>query len=180
VVRHEIDDRSLEGKGSGQFILSGSAAPTDNETRHSGSMRITKVSVDTMSLMESGDSSNLVNFADLFKKNVKVNGISKHDVDNYIDFIIRGGWPQLTSLSPENATKKIADYVNNISSVDLRTLNSEPDPIRTAALIRSLSRNIATNATLETISTETKISRQTIRKYLDQLTQIFILNELHP
>ena len=46
VIRHEIDDRQMPG----QFILSGSAAPSDDIRRHSGEGRLVRVRMRTMSL----------------------------------------------------------------------------------------------------------------------------------
>jgi predicted AAA+ superfamily ATPase len=66
--------------------------------------------------------------------------------------------------------------------VDLRTLHSKPHPKRILSLINALSRNIGTTASYETLSKETdiRVERHTIRKYLDQLSQTFILDELLP
>ncbi|MDR0308556.1 MAG: DUF4143 domain-containing protein [Coriobacteriales bacterium] len=52
-----------------------------------------------------------------------------------------------------------------------------------AALIRALSRNVSTEASIELLAKEAGldyegISRPSVRKYLDQLTQIFVLEEL--
>jgi hypothetical protein len=44
-----------------------------------------------MSLAESEDSTNEVNFVDLFKKGTTVKGLSEHTFDQYVDLIIRGG-----------------------------------------------------------------------------------------
>lgn len=52
-VRRTIDDRKLPG----QFILTGSAVPPDDETRHVGAGRITRIRLRPMSLFESGHSS---------------------------------------------------------------------------------------------------------------------------
>ena len=49
VIRHEIDERQRRG----QFILSGSAAPPEDVTRHSGAGRIARLSMRPMSLAES-------------------------------------------------------------------------------------------------------------------------------
>lgn len=50
--------RACDARGQrGQFILTGSADPPDDITRHSGAGRITRVPMRTMSLFESGESS---------------------------------------------------------------------------------------------------------------------------
>ena len=51
-VRRVADERALPG----QFILSGSAVPSDETTRHTGAGRITRIRMRPMSLFESGHS----------------------------------------------------------------------------------------------------------------------------
>jgi predicted AAA+ superfamily ATPase len=58
VVRHEIDERALPG----QFILTGSSAPSDDHTRHTGAGRFARLTLRPMSLYESGDSKAQVDF----------------------------------------------------------------------------------------------------------------------
>jgi predicted AAA+ superfamily ATPase len=75
------------------------------------------------------------------------------------------------------------DYVDNLANVDLRTLDSPPDPIRMTALLRALARNIATETAVDALAREAEIhdagvSGKTARKYLDQLARVFILDEL--
>ena len=178
-VRHEIDDRSVPG----QFILAGSAAPSDDATRHTGAGRIARLVLRPMSLDESGDSQKSVPFGTLFKKGAEVGGYGGLSVEDYADLIVRGGWPALIGREPLSAREALIDYVANITHVDLRTLKSPPDPVRMSALILAISRNIATEASLEKLATEAEIheggiTAKTVRKYLDQLTRIFVLDEL--
>lgn len=62
-VRFEVDKRDEFG----QFILTGSAVPTDlSEVYHSGTGRIFRMKMRTMSLYESGESSSKVSLSALF------------------------------------------------------------------------------------------------------------------
>jgi predicted AAA+ superfamily ATPase len=88
-------------------------------------------------------------------------------------------------LTPTQASNEIFNYIDNISEVDFRNIKERPSKQRTLALINALSRNIATEASYETLAKEAdifdsnnKISTKTTRKYLDLLTQAFILDEL--
>jgi len=179
-IRHEIDVRSLPG----QFILTGSAAPDDDKIRHTGAGRFSRLTLRPMSLSESGDSLNLVRLESLFfARKIKCGGFGGHTIENYSDLIVRGGWPALVEKNPMSALDAMIDYVDNVAFVDLRTLKSPPDPIRMAALIRAIARNISTEVSLEKLAKEAEIiddgiTAKTVRKYLDQLTQIFILEEL--
>jgi predicted AAA+ superfamily ATPase len=60
-VRRAVDDRGVRG----QFILTGSAVPADDVTRHSGAGRITRLRMRPMSLFESGHSSGTVSLQGL-------------------------------------------------------------------------------------------------------------------
>jgi predicted AAA+ superfamily ATPase len=179
-IRYEIDKRNTKG----QFILTGSVAPSDDISAHSGAGRIARLTLRTMSLAESGDSENKVNFSDLFVKNAHIGGLGGAKIEDYARLIVRGGMPALIGERAEISHEAMVDYVENVAYTDMRTLTSPPTPERIAALIRSLSRNLSTEATLETLAKETgltdpaPIATSTIRKYLDQLTEIFILEEL--
>ena len=55
-----------DGRRPGRFILTGSASPSDDVTRHTGTGRITRVQMRPMSLFETGLSSGEVSMGDLF------------------------------------------------------------------------------------------------------------------
>ena len=179
-VRAEIDERAVKG----QFILTGSANPSDDISTHTGAGRIARLTLRTMSLSESNNSAKAVNFSDLFSKKTEVGGLGGAELIDYANLIVRGGMPALVSETPEIAQEAMIDYVENIAYIDMRTLPSPPTPERVAALIRSLSRNISTEASLEKLALETGFTEQsamatnTVRKYLDQLSGIFVLEEL--
>jgi predicted AAA+ superfamily ATPase len=179
-VRAEIDERSAKG----QFILTGSANPSEDISTHTGAGRIARLTLRTMSLAESGDSIKAVNFSDLFVKGKEIGGIGGAELVDYAGLIVRGGMPALIGETPEIAHEAMRDYVENIAYIDMRNLPSPPTPERLAALLRSLSRNISTEASLEKLANETGFSDKdsmatsTVRKYLDQLSEIFVLEEL--
>lgn len=179
VVRSEIDSRSAKG----QFMLTGSASPSDDISAHTGAGRIARLTLRTMSLAESGDSVKSVNFSDLFVNSRPVGGAGGAAIEDYARLIVRGGMPALIGETPAVASEAMRDYVENIAYVDMRMLTSPPMPERIAALIRSLSRNISTEASLEKLAAEAGITDKlmaasTVRKYLDQLSAIFVLEEL--
>lgn len=67
-VRFAVDKRGL----TGQFILTGSATPSDNATSHSGTGRITRMLMRPMSLFESNESNGKVSIKDLFGGNTDI------------------------------------------------------------------------------------------------------------
>jgi len=179
-VRSEIDRRSKKG----QFILTGSASPSDDISAHTGAGRIARLTLRTMSLAESDESIKAVNFNDLFVKNTQIGGLGGVEIEDYAKLIVRGGMPALINETPEIAQEAMIDYVENIAYVDMRTLPTPPTPERITALIRSLSRNISTESSLEKLAAETGFTdmspmvTSTVRKYIDQLSGIFVLEEL--
>ncbi|MDR1653395.1 MAG: DUF4143 domain-containing protein [Prevotellaceae bacterium] len=179
-VRHEIDKRQAVG----QFILAGSASPSDDITRHTGAGRIGRVTMMPMTLFESENSTKQVSFKDLFQdKNLKVAGYGGLTIEQYIQKIIVGGFPNLINKTEKQARIYLSNYLDDISRVNVGTDIIKTDPARMRALLRAISRNIATEASVTKLAAEAEfndvtISVQSARKYLDQLAQIFVLQEL--
>ncbi len=178
-IRAEVDARGLPG----QFILTGSAVPVEDQTRHTGAGRMARLTLRPMTLFEQGKTTGQIRFADLFTRGTAVGGMGGPDVPTYASLIVKGGWPAWHGLDADVAMDALRDYVDNLADVDLRTLESRSEPVRMGALLKALSRNISTEASLEKLAVESEIasgslSTPTVRKYLDQLTRIFVLEEL--
>lgn len=179
-VRHEIDRR----QATAQFILAGSAMPADDITRHTGAGRIGRVTLMPMTLFESGNSTKQVNFRKLFADDsFTVAGYGGLTVEQYIQKIIVGGFPNLINKSEKQAQIYLSNYLDDISRVNLGTDIIKTDPVRMRALLRAISRNIATEIPITKLAVEAELdtenlSAQTARKYVDQLSQIFVLQEL--
>lgn len=178
-IRAEIDARGLPG----QFILTGSATPAEDRTRHTGAGRMARLTLRPMTLSEQGKSTGQVQFTDLFTKGTSLGGLGGPTVPEYAELIVKGGWPALRRLDAATAMDALADYVDNLADVDLRTVDGRPEPLRMAALLKALARNSATEASLQKLAEEAELpsgnlSVPTVRKYLDQLTRIFVLEEL--
>ena len=179
-VRHEVDIRQT----TRQFVLAGSAMPSDDVTRHTGAGRIGSVTLMPMTLYESGDSTKQVNFRKLFVDDFStVGGFGGLTVEQYIQKIIVGGFPNLINKTEKQARIYLSNYLDDISKVDLGTGIVKTDPVRMRALIRAISRNIATEISIAKLAKEAELdtdnlSAQTARRYIDQLSQIFVLQEL--
>lgn len=181
-VRHEVDKRGLPG----QFILTGSATPTDEITRHSGAGRFKRLTLRPLSLSESGDSTGAVSFSALFTGS-NVAGIGGPTVEEYARLIVRGGWPALVKNASRNPTEYLLSYLDDVSRVDMPTNDMRIDPLRMNALVRALSRNLATEIPASRLSLEAEldatsagvigVSAQSVRKYLDALSRVFVLEE---
>ena len=73
-----INAVDVAGGVPGQYILTGSATPLsldeEDAPKHTGTGRIARMEMDTMTLEESGDSSKDVSLAKLFEENGRVQG----------------------------------------------------------------------------------------------------------
>lgn len=181
-VRFMVDQRGL----SGQFILTGSAVPLDNAVQHTGTGRISRLTMRTMSLFESGESNGTVSLSELFDGKGEIEAISELTIEQIAFAIVRGGWPASVTDTPQNAMRHAIDYVEAIINADIsRVDNIEKNPVRVRALLRSLSRNISTLATTKTIRDDIAmgdgdglISEKTIGQYINALNRIFVTDNI--
>jgi len=175
-VRYAVDQRGE----TGQFILTGSTLPLNNEIMHSGTGRISRILMRTMSLFESGESNGQVSLASLFD-GADPEGSSALDVRDLAFLISRGGWPGAIGMKDPVALQQAENYLdaiveNDISEVD----NVSRDPIRARMVLRSLARNIATTASLPVIQndvdgTNKPPSTNTVAAYLNGLERLFVI-----
>lgn len=179
-IRHEVDDRNLKG----QFILTGSANPTDNVRLHSGAGRFTIVQMDTLTWQELGYSSGIVKLSDLLQGSFPEFFDEAVSLEFIIDRMLTGGWPTLLNENVKNALIMNRGYADLLCEVDMSKVSGvKRDPLKVRSLLRSLARNTATlvdNKTLEQdvkTSERSDLSRNTISEYLDALSRLMILYE---
>lgn len=179
-VRFEVDKRAK----TGQFILTGSAVPSDNVTAHTGTGRISRLMMRPMSLFESGESNGTVSLRALFDGGQDAEALSDLSIEDIAYAICRGGWPASIRLRDTAALRMAMDYVEAVINYDVsRVDNVEKNPERVRLLLRSLARNIATAATYQTIrddmeATDITISDKTIGSYMNALRRIFVVEDL--
>lgn len=181
-VRFMVDQR---GK-SGQFILTGSAVPKDNVVQHTGTGRISRLLMRPMSLYESMESNGSVSLKALFDGETEIDNFSTLTIEQITFAIVRGGWPASIGKSEKIALRHAIDYVEAIINANVSRVDGiEKNPVRVRALLRSLSRNISTLATIRTIhddiamgDADESISEKTISQYLGALDRIFVTENL--
>ena len=175
IVRGEVDARRQKG----QFILTGSTAPALDAKRHTGAGRFARLKMRTMTLSETGHSTNETSFVDLLA------GDSPRTTDpgfSYRDLVTRivvGGWPGFQDLDAAQASLNLRDYLDTVAEVDLQEVDSvQRDPVRIRRLLSALARSTASEVTLATLAKdETSLSRDTVRDYLAALQRIFIIED---
>lgn len=181
-VRHEVD---LRGVG-GQFILTGSTTPIlDSQISHSGTGRISRIKMRPMSLYESKESNGEISLLNLFNDEEELGSISNLEVEDIANALVRGGWPASVVAESGSPEKRAQDYVDSIVQTDVSQVDGiEKNPNKMFALLRSLSRNISTEANYSTIIKDMEggeresISRPTIQSYLNALQRIFVVEDL--
>ncbi len=175
-VRYAIDMRGE----AGQFILTGSAVPTDNATQHTGTGRISRMTMRPMSLFESGESNGTVSLKALFDGDTEIDALSELDIEQIAFAIVRGGWPASVGEPERIAMRHAIDYVEAVINQDVSRVDGiEKSPVRVRALMRSLARNISTLATIRTIHEDiaATVMRLTASRLLDDFNYFGFLFE---
>ena len=176
-------DRSSE---KGLYILTGSVVKDDSLTKHSGTGRISRLEMTTMTLFESGESTGDISLAELFRQpNMHVDGArGKLSVEELLFAACRGGWPSALGARGDDAQLFVArDYINNVAEVDISKVDHvDRDPQLAAALLKSYARNISTLASKASIRKDVlsvrDISMPTVESYLAALRKLFVVSDI--
>lgn len=182
-VRFEVDHRD----SLGQFILTGSAVPADDEDIiHSGTGRFSWLTMRPMSLYESGESTGTVSLAELFKSPEEIEGIANLDLDRLAFLVCRGGWPQAVNLTGTIALDQAKDYYIGVVRSDIsRADGVRKAPERVERIMRSYARNQGTQIPYTTIVEDieanegTTIDQETVALYIEALRKIFVVEDSH-
>jgi len=178
-VRAAADDTGT----AGSFILTGSATPTDDLTRHTGTGRITRVQMRPMSLCESGLSSGELGMQELFSARTASAATTEVGLGDLTEAICRGGWPACHTMDLAAAQRYCLGYIGEVSRADIAQLTGERrNPTGVMRLIQSLARNVASEASERTLASDTggqqPLHRSTVASYLDSLRRLFVVEEL--
>jgi uncharacterized protein len=180
-VRRAVD---ASGGESGSFILTGSAVPADDASRHSGAGRILRLRMRPMSLAESGHSSGAISLARLFDGDDARASESSLTVRDIATLISVGGWPGLQDRSVDGALLALRGYLADTARTDLPRIDGvQREPERVMRVIRSLARYTATQVSARGIAADVggpdaPIKYQTVLAYVDALTRVFVVENL--
>lgn len=183
-VRFAVDHRSNDG----QFILTGSVTPIDDEDEkkiyHSGTGRIARLKMRPMTLWESGDSNGQVSLGKLFAGEHDAIGVNDKQLQDIAWLICRGGWPRAVCQSKDVALGRAFDYFDTVVNVDVKLPDStERNPERVKLLMRSYARNQGTHVSLKAICDDLKandnssLDDRTVYSYLQALKNIFVVED---
>lgn len=179
-VRYEVDRRGEFG----QFILTGSSVPAAlDESMHTGTGRIVRMQMRPMSLFESKDSTGQVSLMDLFNKK-DISTVDNHSIDEIAFLICRGGWPAALNHAKKVALKQAFDYYDAVVNDDISRVDRvKRDSERTKRILKSYARNVATQASLETIRSDVisndveTFDKEALYGYLNALKRIFVIED---
>ena len=185
-VRFAVD----HSKGVGQFILTGSAVPMDDEEQkkihHTGTGRITTLRMRPMSLWESGDSNGKISLQYLFDNpDSMILAESSSSIEDIAFLMCRGGWPIATTLRKEYALETAFSYYKAVTEVDISRVDGvKRSSTRAKRLMRSLARHQGSQVTLSGIKTDMasndteSLDVETVSSYIEALKKIYVIEDM--
>ncbi len=179
LLRRAVDDRAEPG----QFILTGSAVPADEVTRHTGAGRLTRLRMRPMSLYESELSTGEISLGDVLAGEAPRSGDSGLAIPEIVEAICRGGWPGFRGLDLTAVLRAVRDYLDEIRRVDVSRIgDGRRDPDKVGHLLRSLARNAATYAAASTLARDAggsdgPLKDDTARAYIEALQRLMIVED---
>lgn len=177
-VRRAVD----EDAAPGQFLLAGSASPKEGGS-HSGGGRIPDVRMRPMSLAERIPGAS-VSLGELLEGGrPAISGQTDVHLEDYVDEILRSGFPAIRRLSGRALRTQLDGYVNRIVDRDFRELGHiVRDREGLLAWMRAYGSATATTTTWEKIRNaanpghSTKPTRKGTLPYREILQRLFILD----
>lgn len=179
-VRRAVDRADKPGS----FILSGSAAPSDDATRHTGIGRVSLVRMRPMTLAERGASSGDIRWTDLLDGMQSIGAISPLTYRDLAREAVVGGWPALLDVTADVAGDYSRDYLEHLARRQgpAEEIASGPARQRIARLLRVVARRSAQEENLAALAKEVgregSTTPRTIRADLDYLQQVFAYEPL--
>ena len=178
-VRRAVDKRGTPG----QFVLTGSAVPADDITRHTGAGRLTRLRMRPLSLFEAGQSTGEISLAGLLAGEPQRAARSDLAVRRLVELVCAGGWPGNLGGTLKQAMRANRDYLSEVQRVDIQQAGDKRrDPVKVGRLLQSLARNVATPATIATLARDVRgtgaaFKATTASEYLESLGRLMIVED---
>ncbi len=181
-VRFEVDHRDEEG----QFILTGSAVPPKTDKiNHTGTGRISWLTMRPMSLWESGDSNGGVSLRNLFEAPEHIFAENQLSLEDIAYLTCRGGWPRAVTQKKEIALGRAFDYFDAVVKNDVSRVDDvKRDAERTRRIMRSYARHQGTQTPVSMIADDIRandldtVDDKTVYSYISALKKIFVIEDL--
>lgn len=175
-ARFEIDHRN----DFGQFIFTGSAVPPDTSSiMHTGTGRFSWLTMRTMTLFESLESTGDVSLKDIFAQNGNIEGSCNIDIEELSFIICRGGWPKSLDLKRNIALDQALDYVDAVVNSDINRFDkTNKNPAKVESFMRSYARNQGSQVANSAIAKDISVNEDTVSTYINALKKIFVIEDM--
>ena len=178
-IRRAVDNRAR----AGQFILTGSAIPADDITRHTGAGRLTRLRMRPMSLFETGHASGVISVAGLLDGAPPRSPGTELSVGSVAELVSAGGWPGHLGRSLKQVQRANRDYLAEICRSDIERVDGiRRDPDKVRRFLQSLARNVATQVAISTMAKDAggaggALMANTAHEYLAALERLMIVED---
>lgn len=178
LVRRDVDAR----RQPGQFILTGSAVPDDDTTRHTGTARFLRTRLYTMSWYERGLSTNTVSLARLFSDPHVGPDAQRISLAEGAEYVCASGYPGLLRMSSRAVWRAVGGILEETTHSDMaRIADVRHSPSVVSGVIRSLARTSASETSYRTIAADVRaldvsLSPETVARYVELLERIFVVD----
>ena len=181
-IRKDCDDNP---ESTGEYYLTGSSAKKV-DTPHTGTGRITSVTMFPMTLYETGESNGTISISKILDDpTYNFDGASSTlSLEKLFFAACRGGWPRCLAIKSEKAKLEIAkDYYRQICNVDISAIDHvRRNPEWARLLLWSYARNMATKAKKSSIFADVKASQSvtdaTLDSYVEKLEELFVICDI--
>ncbi|WNM24399.1 ATP-binding protein [Demequina capsici] len=179
LVRRSVD----ASPATGRFILTGSAVPADEVTRHTGAGRFLRLRQRTMSWWEKLDEpSGAVSLASLFAGEKPAADLGAGiELEAIVGNLLRPGFPAMTELAPDDAADLLRGYIDDVTRADIRRIaDIRHEPAVLQQLIASLARAVASPVSHRTLASDMRsiaptIDAETVGRYVGLLERLFVI-----
>ncbi|MDR2974868.1 MAG: DUF4143 domain-containing protein [Propionibacteriaceae bacterium] len=180
-VRRAVDAADQPGR----FILTGSAVPADDITRHTGAGRFLRLREHTLAWAERplAEVFAPVSLSRLFAGEVPAPDLgATMDYAQVIEELARPGFPGMYSLSSSRGLAMLRAYIDDVSRLDVPSLvDMRHDPIVIQQLMASLARSTASDVTFTTLAADVRavapgIKPETVASYVNVLERVFAVD----
>ncbi len=180
-IRTDVDHTRLKG----QYILTGSAKPSDGITMHTGTGRIARILMRPMSLFESNESNGKVSLKHIIEGK-DISASNELTLEGIAEAIVRGGWPAAINTNKKSNYTEAKEYLKSLLRKEVKSYEgNEINTSKMSAVLRSLARNVSTQVSNQTIVDDVKnnfddeVSRPTLNSYIETLEKLYVIENIN-
>jgi predicted AAA+ superfamily ATPase len=181
-IRNDIDTNRAKAR----YLLTGSAAPKQDQTRHPGVGRIGRLRLRPFTLQESGVSDGTISLRALSSGTQLADSRSQRiaGITPAIHSILRGGFPEQLRATVDQAQRAMRNYVRQIPARGFEALIERPrSPLTTEAILLTLARLLGSelkyaSVTRDVVASGVSADPGTVASYIDLLERAFVVERV--